>query len=74
MSTNQWQLPRNFDITKEPDIECKGCGKTIFETVVTLKNVPAFASPTGQDAVVPIPIFKCCNCGILYSDFMKNGS
>ena len=74
MSTTDWRLPRNYDITKEPDIACSECGNTTYETVVTLKRIPARVSPTGQDATVPMPVFKCCNCGALTNEYMKNSS
>ena len=72
MSTaSDWRLPQNFDIMKAEDIPCKKCNEAIYDTVVTLKQVPARVSPTGKDAVVPIPIFKCVACGELYRDYNK---
>tara|TARA_Y100001938_G_C8080624_1_gene428805 strand:- start:393 stop:605 length:213 start_codon:yes stop_codon:yes gene_type:complete len=66
-----YQFPNNFDITKAEDVSCSKCGANVYETVVTLKKVPAEMSPTGSAAVVPIPIFKCCNCGELNRDYYQ---
>jgi len=65
-----WQLPSNFDIMNAEDSSCD-CGHAYFETVVALKKVPAAMSPTGESAVVPIPIFKCSSCGKINKDYHK---
>lgn len=62
---------QNFDFSKAEDIECKSCGANVYETVVTLKRVPANVSPTNKPAVVPIPIFKCCSCGELNREYYQ---
>ena len=67
---NNQQMP-NFDFTNAEDVTCSNCGSNVYETVVTLKKVPASVSPTGKSAVVPIPIFKCCNCGELNRDYYQ---
>ena len=65
------QYLQNFDFTKAEDVPCKKCGANVFETVVTLKKVPANVSPTKKPAVVPIPIFRCCACGELNQDYYQ---
>ena len=67
-----YQFPSNFDITKAEDVSCKSCGANVYETVVTLKKVPADVSPTKKPAVVPIPIFKCCSCGELNREYYQS--
>ena len=67
-----YQFPSNFDITKAEDVNCKHCGANVYETVVTLKKVPADVSPTKKPAVVPIPIFKCCSCGELNREYYQS--
>ncbi len=69
---NNWQLPPNFDIMNAESSTCD-CGHSYFETVVTLKKVPAAMSPTKQEAVVPIPVFKCNSCGKINNDYYKQG-
>ena len=67
MSQQNWQLPPDFDILNAADATCD-CGHPYFETVISLKRVPAEASPTKQDAVIPIPMFKCASCGKVHRD------
>ena len=64
-------LPSNLDINSIPDIQCNKCSNVYWETLVTLKNVPAASSPTGQDALVPIPAFRCTNCGMITNEYYK---
>ncbi len=65
------QYLQNFDFKNAEDVKCSNCGANVYETVVTLKKVPADVSPTKQPAVVPIPIFKCCACGTLNHDYYQ---
>lgn len=65
------QFYQNFDFANAEDVPCSSCGANVYETVVTLKKVPAEASPTGKPAVVPIPIFKCASCGALNRDYYQ---
>lgn len=67
---DNWQLPSDFDIMNAENSSC-GCGHDYFETVVTLKKVPAPISPTGEEAVVPIPVFKCNSCGKIHNDYYQ---
>jgi uncharacterized Zn finger protein len=68
------QYLQNFDFTKAEDVPCEKCGANVFETVVTLKKVPANVSPTGASAVVPIPIFKCASCGHLNENYYQQNN
>jgi len=67
---NNWQLPSDFDIMNAESSSC-GCGSDYFETAVTLKKVPAAMSPTKQDAIVPVPVFKCSSCGKIHNDYSQ---
>ena len=67
---NNWQLPKDFDIMEADNSICD-CGSSFFDTVVTLKKVPSNISPTGEDAVVPVPVFKCTACGEINKEYYK---
>ena len=69
---NNWQLPQDFDIMGADNSICN-CGSAFFETIVTLKKVPSKISPTGEDAVVPVPVFKCTSCGEINKEYYKEG-
>jgi len=67
MREQNWQLPSNFDVMSAENSKCD-CGWTYFETVLTLKKVPADISPTKKEAMVPVPVFKCTGCGKIHND------
>lgn len=60
----------NIDLSKADDITCERCGNYTFEQVMLMKRVSALVSPTGKDAVVPIPTFSCNACGHINKQFL----
>lgn len=44
-------------------IFCKKCEKGSFSQHFELKRIPALISPTNKETILPIPIFKCMECG-----------
>ena len=65
-------LNMNIDLSKAEDIVCPYCEETkgedepsqnIFVQVYMIKRVSALQSPTGEEAVIPLPIFVCQECG-----------
>jgi uncharacterized Zn finger protein len=60
----------NVDISKAEDVVCERCGNYTFEQVMLMKKVSALMSPTGKDAVVPIPTFACNACGHVNKAFL----
>jgi|6_EtaG_2_1085325.scaffolds.fasta_scaffold01716_12 NAD-dependent SIR2 family protein deacetylase len=45
------------------DVNCAECEGTYFTPSFMMKKVSALQSPTGQQMVVPVQIFRCDNCG-----------
>ena len=64
------QPQMNVDISKAEDIVCESCGNYTFTQVMLMKKVSALMSPTGKDAVVPIPTFACNACGYINKGFL----
>lgn len=65
------QTPQvNIDLSSAQDIVCENCGNYTFEEVVLMKKLSALLSPTGKDAVVPIPTFACNACGFINKQFL----
>lgn len=47
-----------------PTIKCKSCeGTELFELKYRLKKVGRLQSSTGQEGLIPLPVYICCNCG-----------
>lgn len=47
----------NVDLSKAEDVICEKCGNYTFEQVMLMKRISALVSPTGKEAIVPIPTF-----------------
>ena len=54
-----------IDISKTDTITCENCGNASFIQAFFLKKVSALVSPTGKEAIVPIQVFSCGNCGAI---------
>lgn len=60
----------NIDISKAQDVVCDNCGNYTFNEVVLMKRVSPLVSPTGKEAIVPIPTFACNACGFINKQFL----
>ena len=45
------------------DIICENCGSRYFKQVNAFKRLSALVSPTGKEQIVPVPTFRCDDCG-----------
>jgi len=54
---------QQLDISKADTITCDECGNASFIQAFFLKKISALMSPTGQEAIVPVQVFSCGNCG-----------
>ena len=59
-----------IDISKTDTIVCEECGNVSFIQAFFLKKVSALVSPTGKEAIVPIQVFSCGNCGAIPKNMM----
>ena len=59
------QGQQQIDISKADTITCDDCGNASFIQAFFLKKVSALVSPTGKEAVIPIQVFSCGNCGTI---------
>lgn len=57
-------------LSKASDVECKQCGGRLFKEVVMFKYLSALVSDTGKEAVIPIPTYRCDDCGAMHDLFM----
>ena len=56
------------DLSQADNVVCKYCGNHSFIQSFFLKKISALMSPTGQEAIVPIQVYSCGNCGEVYRD------
>ena len=60
----------NIDLTNAQDVTCENCGNYTFQEVALMKRISALVSPTGKEAIVPIPTFACNACGFINKQFL----
>lgn len=66
----QQQPPMNLDLSNAQDVVCDNCGNYTFNEVALMKRISALVSPTGKEAIVPIPTFACNACGFINKQFL----
>ena len=51
------------------DIVCENCGCKYFRQVNAFKRISALVSPTGKEQIMPVPTFRCDDCGFINEEF-----
>ena len=51
------------DLKDAETIKCNSCYNYLFITSFVLKRLSAIVSPTGQEALIPVQVYSCGNCG-----------
>ena len=67
------QGQQQLDISKADTIVCEECGNACFIQAFFLKKISALMSPTGKEAIVPIQVFSCGNCGAIPKNMIETG-
>lgn len=60
----------NIGIEQTSAVECEECGGIYFTEAVHIRKVSAFLSGTGKPQYIPIPVFRCTECGHINSEFL----
>ena len=58
-----------MDPSTMKDIVCENCGGKFFRQVQAFKRLSALLSPSGKEQIVPIPSFRCDDCGFINKEF-----
>ena len=60
------------DISKADTIVCENCGNASFiQAFLFKKNICSYVSPTGKEAIVPMQVFSCGNCGTIPQNMLE---
>jgi len=51
------------DLSQAETMKCEHCGNYLFIKSSVIKRLSPLVSPTGEEALVPIEIYSCGNCG-----------
>ena len=76
MSSHPEGMPQKqvqIDISKADTITCDDCGNASFIQAFFLKKISALMSPTGKEAIVPMQVFSCGNCGTIPKNMTEMG-
>jgi len=64
---------QQIDLSETESIKCEECGNYSFIQTYFLKRISPLLSPTGEEAIVPIQVFSCGNCGDVPKKMMPDG-
>jgi DNA-directed RNA polymerase subunit RPC12/RpoP len=67
----QPQSEVQVDLKKAETIKCDDCGNYLFITAHVIKRISPIMSPTGQEALVPVQVYSCGNCGKVPKMFIE---
>jgi hypothetical protein len=59
------------DLKKADTIKCDDCGNYLFITAHVIKRLSPIISPTGQEALIPVQVYSCGNCGKVPKMFLE---
>ena len=59
-----------LDMSDLKDILCENCEGTVFREATMFKKLSALLSPTGKEQIIPIPVFRCDECGHINKGFL----
>ncbi len=68
---NMSQTQLQVDLADAENIECEECENECFERAYIIKRISPLVSPTGQETLIPVPIFKCSVCGHINEKFLE---
>ena len=67
------QAQVKVDLRDAETIKCNDCDNYLFITSFVLKKLSAIVSPNGQEALIPVQVYSCGNCGAV-AEGMLEGS
>ena len=62
------------DINDTEMVKCDDCGNASFIQAFFLRRLSALMSPTGQEAMIPVQVYSCGNCGKVPDKLMPQGN
>ena len=51
------------DLNEAETMLCEDCGNVVYIPAFFLKRLSPLMSPTGKEALVPIQVYSCGDCG-----------
>jgi hypothetical protein len=60
----------NVDLSQTLPVLCEECNGGYFQQALVIRRVSAILTGQGKPGFVPIPIFKCSDCGHVNNEFI----
>jgi len=67
LTDKKQQANVQLDLNQAETILCEKCSNGLFIQSFFLKKLSALVSPTGQEAIIPVQVYSCGNCGHINS-------
>ena len=61
-----------LDLSQAETMKCEKCGNYTFIQSFFLKKLSPLVSPTGEEAIIPIQVYSCGNCGTVPEKMIPN--
>jgi hypothetical protein len=71
-SINKPQAQVQVDLSDAETVKCEDCDNTVFIPAFFMKRLSPIVSPTGQEALIPIQVYSCGNCGKVPDKLKQN--
>ena len=65
--------PKQLNIEDTESLKCDACGNYTFIKSYFIRRISPLMSPTGQEAMIPIEVFACGNCGKVPDKMIPKG-
>ena len=65
------QPQAKVDLSQAETMKCEYCDNYLFISSTIIKRLSAIVSPTGEEALVPIEVYSCGNCGKVPKIFLE---
>ena len=59
----------NVDINQTTPVLCDECNGTYFDQALIIRKASGFLTGQTKPSYIPIPVFKCTECGHVNSEF-----
>jgi len=66
----QQQQQIRINVNDLTDIVCDECGNRFFRQATLIKRLSPLVSPSGKEQLVPMPVFRCDDCGHVNDAFL----
>lgn len=69
MSYNMEKLRLNINPDDMKPMVCTECGGMYFKQVMAINKVSKFLTGGDKDTIIPVPVFRCDDCGAIPEEF-----